>query len=268
MERSAYVTPEAAERRERETRTDFLARRRDLNKRYQSADFDSWLFSRLDVASGEAVLDVGCGTGAQAIEFGRRAGPSGLVCAFDISADSVATLKANPACGKNVEAFVADMVDLGKEVAARWPGRKFNLVHSSYALYYADDVPSVLSQMVDLLLPDGRLAVFTPNQPHGMVDFVRRFAPIPAEVDDSLTFGPRALEPFVRARFKDVAIHHFHNEMQVTELSDAMNFYRATTYFHAPSVAEVEAAISREISQHGAFRYVKNGYLIVGKGAR
>lgn len=268
MSMSAYVNPDAALRRERETRTDFLARRRDLNRRYQSEDFDTWLFSRLDVVPGEAVLDVGCGTGAQAIEFGRRAGPSGSVCAFDISVDSVAALKANPACGENVEAFVADMVDLGEKVAARWPGRRFDLAHSSYALYYADDVPSVLSQMTDLLLPDGRLAVFTPNRPHGMVDFIRRFAPIPAEVDDSLTFGPRMLEPFVRTRFKDVSVHLFHNEMQVTETSDAMSFYRATTYFHEPSVAEVEAAIAREIGERGAFRYEKNGYLIVGRGIR
>src|SRR5436853_4959935 len=76
------------DRPERATQTEFLEKRIEINRAYSSVDFDRWLLRRLQVAPGEDILDVGCGSGAQTIPFSQVVGADGSVSAVDISADS------------------------------------------------------------------------------------------------------------------------------------------------------------------------------------
>ena len=114
------------------------------------------------------------------------------------------------------------------------------------------------------LKPEGKLAVFTPNRPHGMVDFARQFHPIATEIDESLAFGPSVLEPFFRENFWNVVVHFFHNRVRVTNPDDFMSFYRATTYHVLDAEHEIRKKVTEIISNAGFFEYEKNGYLIIG----
>jgi ubiquinone/menaquinone biosynthesis C-methylase UbiE len=249
---------------EQATSTQHLTTRLELNRKYASTDFDAWLMSRLDVGEGEAVLDVGCGTGAQSLPFLKAVGPRGSVSALDISAESVQTLRTRAGNAPNLTAVAADMATLRECINSRFPVKQYDLAHSSYALYYSPQRLRVLETMRDALKPGGRLAVFTPCHPHGMVDFAHRFHAIAPEIDESLTFGPSVLEPFFRGNFWDVVVHFFHNRMRVDSVADFMTFYRATTYY----VRDAEAAIAKEVGERiakaGFFEYEKNGYLIIG----
>ena len=75
------------DRFERATATAFLEKRIEINRAYASADFDAWLLERLSVRSGEDILDVGCGSGAQTVPFATLVGLTGSVSALDISAE-------------------------------------------------------------------------------------------------------------------------------------------------------------------------------------
>ena len=57
----------SGDKAERATATTYLEKRIEINRAYSSVDFDAWLFDRLAVESGENILDVGCGSGAQTI---------------------------------------------------------------------------------------------------------------------------------------------------------------------------------------------------------
>jgi hypothetical protein len=57
--------------------SNLLKKRIEINHAYSSTDFDAWLLERLAVKSGEHVLDVGCGAGAQSIPIAGLVGPSG-----------------------------------------------------------------------------------------------------------------------------------------------------------------------------------------------
>ena len=254
--------------RDRATSRGSLNVRLNLNSRYQSADFHSWLHRRLDVSRGEHILDVGCGTGAQSLRFLDAIGARGTVSALDISSDSVDELLRSANGDPRLTAAVADMADLDAVIRQTFTRRMYTLAHSSYALYYSPARQAVLERMSDALESSGRLAVFTPATPHGMVDIAARFGPVPDLVLESLEFGPAVLEPKFRSLFWEVEIHYFQSDMRVTSLDDFMAFYRATTYFDPDVEGSVRDFAQAEISARGAVSYTKNGYLIIGRDRR
>jgi ubiquinone/menaquinone biosynthesis C-methylase UbiE len=79
------------DRSNRARASNLLKKRIEINHAYSSTDFNAWLLERLAVKSGEHVLDVGCGTGAQSIPIAGLVGPNGSVSSLDISAASIAT---------------------------------------------------------------------------------------------------------------------------------------------------------------------------------
>lgn len=253
------------EKFERATSRASLARRLEVNKAYGSADFDGWLMDRLDARPGEDVLDVGCGTGAQTLLLAARVGPDGSVSTIDISADSIAALREKLPPGARVQAEIADMAELDRIIREVFSVRRYDLAQSTYALYYANERAEVLATMKAALKPGGRLAVFTPNAPHGLVDLAARFGEVPQAVFDSLSFGPDVLHGWFRANLADVAVHHFHNDIAIPTVDEALGFYRATTYYDSRAEPAMRAAIEEQIARKGRFTYEKNGYLIVGR---
>jgi len=252
------------DRERRVTGTDFLERRLEINRGYSSANFDQWLLQRLEVAQGEDLLDVGCGSGAQTVPFSQLVGDRGSVSATDISEDSIALLRTRLGTNANVQLHVADMATLEKTIADVFKVKRYDMAHSSYALYYSPSRLDVLDVMRNSLKQRGRCAVFSPNAPHGLVELASRFATIPNEVSDCLTFGPLVLAPYFKANFARFDVHHFKNVVTVPDANLLIDFYRQTTYHDAAAEDAMREIVNQEISRTGSFKYEKNGYLIVG----
>jgi ubiquinone/menaquinone biosynthesis C-methylase UbiE len=255
----------SGDRQERATNTNYLERRLQINKSYASADFDAWLFSRLAVREGEDVLDVGCGSGAQTVPFAKQVGATGSVSALDISTESVELLKGRLPPGARVRAVASDMALLAEVIARQFDVKRYDLAHSSYALYYSPKRLEVLDVMRGALKEAGRCAVFTPDAPHGLVELASRYSSVPESVFDSLTFGQRVLKPYFDAAFRSVEEHRFHNMLSLPDADVVIEFYRQTTYYDAAAEARIREHVAKEIAANGVFRYEKNGYLIIGR---
>ena len=156
------------------------------------------------------------------------------------------------------------MGDLADVIANRFSTKQYTLAHSSYALYYSTRRLQVLDVMRGALKRGGRCAVFTPDQPHGLVELAARFTSIPREVYDSLLFGTQVLEPYISRHFARFDVHHFHNVVTVPSADILIEFYRQTTYYDAQIEAEMRAVADNEIKRVGSYKYEKNGYLIIG----
>lgn len=245
-----------------------LSTRLDLNKKYQSRDFQQWLMTRLAVGPGENVLDVGCGTGAQSLRFLEAVGQTGSVSSCDISAESIDVLVAQSSNDPRLQALTADMADLPSLIATEFLHKTFTLAHSAYSLYYSPQRDSVLRTMAESLHSSGRVAIFTPISPHGMVDLAAQFSDIPEAVHDVLTAYPAHLQELFREMFWDVRIDLFQSEMRVTSVEDFMDFYKATTYYSEAAEDSIRTYATRAISDQGVITYEKNGFLIQGRAHR
>lgn len=112
---------------------------------------------QLDLArleAGEAVLDVGCGTGTLAIAAARRAGATGAVTGVDPSAELLERARKK---ARRAHAGVAFVQSGGEELP--FPDASFDLVLSSLVLHHLshDALRSSAHEMHRVLKPEGRL---------------------------------------------------------------------------------------------------------------
>lgn len=111
----------------------------------------------LELGPGDGVLDIACGPGNFTRRFGEVVGSSGLAIGIDTSATMLArAARDTPAAARGSVGFV-------RGDATRLPFRdeSFDGVCCFLALHLFADPFAALTEMVRVLTPGGRLAVFT-----------------------------------------------------------------------------------------------------------
>ena len=260
----------SGEKKRRAISSSDLKMRLDLNKKYQSKDFQVWLRKRLAIKNGEQILDVGCGTGAQSIPMAEDAGTHGRVVSLDISSDSIEVLKNSvPEHLKDrISAYTLDMGFLKDFLKENYKDKFYSLAQCSYALYYSPKRIEVLEEMQRRTSPLGRVAVFTPSPPHGMIEFVSKYHDISMPVNDSLYFGENVLRNLFRKCFWEVEVHYFQSVISIDCFEDFKSFYEATTYFNSEYANDVYKGAKDQIEKDGALNFEKCGILLIGSGNR
>ena len=107
----------------------------------------------LNLRTGERVLELGCGGGYYTHDVARFVGPTGRVCAIDISPDQIAAAQARCAEIAWVECTEADIA------APPYGNDEFDVVFAVQALEYLSDLDSALRHIHRMLRPGGRLIV-------------------------------------------------------------------------------------------------------------
>ncbi|PLZ89758.1 hypothetical protein CEN44_12345 [Fischerella muscicola CCMEE 5323] len=104
--------------------------------------------------AGEAVLDVGCGTGAAARCAAEKVGPAGRVAAVDVNAGMIDVAQSlPPVAGATIEWFANSAYELPfAEV-------EFTAVLCAQTLQFLDDRPRALAEMYRVLKPGGPVVV-------------------------------------------------------------------------------------------------------------
>lgn len=133
-----------------------------------AADFDSaplgfWdlagrrTVERLQLAPGNRVLDVCCGTGSSAIPAAEAVGPFGTVLGVDL-ADSLlerASAKATAAGLTNIQFRCADVLQL------RFPRASCDAVICQFGIFQLPDMVAATRLLWSLVAPGGALAITT-----------------------------------------------------------------------------------------------------------
>jgi SAM-dependent methyltransferase len=109
---------------------------------------------RAHLASGERVLDVGCGCGDTTLELGGRVGAAGTVVGVDVSAPMLARARAQAdAAGATNVRF-----EEGDAETHRFPSGAFDLVFSRFGVMFFADPAAAFVNLRAALRRGGRLA--------------------------------------------------------------------------------------------------------------
>ena len=111
------------------------------------------LLARSEVAAGESVLEIGCGTGAATVPFAEAVGERGRVVGIDISEPMLAGARqriAESGFG-NVTLLQADAQ------VHRFEAGRFDLITSRFGVMFFADPVAAFSNLLPAARPDGRL---------------------------------------------------------------------------------------------------------------
>jgi SAM-dependent methyltransferase len=131
------------------------------------ADWAPHVVEMGDVAAGQSVLDVACGTGIVARTAAERVGPTGRVVGVDLN-ESMLTV-AERVCPE-VELRQADVTGLPFEDAT------FDVVLCQMALMFFPDRRAAISEMGRVSKPEGTVVVMVPSSLHAQPAYERLVA--------------------------------------------------------------------------------------------
>ncbi|MSQ53591.1 MAG: class I SAM-dependent methyltransferase, partial [Betaproteobacteria bacterium] len=166
--------------------TEALIQRARLN---QSAthDLEDWIFQQVRIASGMSILDLGCGTGKQIYAIHNKFPETKEIVGVDISPQAVRSVaeKADHHNIKNISAIDCSL----DNILGTMSGRKFNLILSTYAIYYASDQVALIKGLRALLTPGGELFISgfaqgSNKEINSIIARARQYSQEKIEIDD------------------------------------------------------------------------------------
>jgi ubiquinone/menaquinone biosynthesis C-methylase UbiE len=118
-------------------------------------DLEKWIIKQVKLRHDMKVLDLGCGTGKQMFALFRFLSSESKIVGIDISSDAVARVnqRAEKEGIANIKAIVCHLDD----VTTYFKESRFDLILSTYAIYYSKDMLSLLSSLPHLLSDNGQV---------------------------------------------------------------------------------------------------------------
>lgn len=208
-----------------ETTSD-LAVRIDIHNKFGGRDIDSWMLDLIDLKPGSKILDVGCGAGKQCFSYHEYLKGNADITGGDVSEDLLAQARTeNTSHATNIP-FIT--LDFNK----RFPfeDNTFDFTSCCFAIYYAEDVPFTLSEMLRVLKPGGK--AFTtgpmPQNKQLFYDVIREAThkPIPP-MPGSSRYESEFL-PVFQKLFSSVEVHLFENPLTFESAEPFVAYTRAS----------------------------------------
>jgi len=133
------------------------------------AKINHLLLSHAAARPGEAVLDIGCGTGTAALPFASAVMPGGHVTGIDVSGPMLEVARRRSANCSNISYLQADAQ------THNFGAEKFNLLASRFGVMFFTDPVAAFTNLRSALTEDGRLCFvcWAPLQdnPHWQIPF-------------------------------------------------------------------------------------------------
>jgi SAM-dependent methyltransferase len=111
------------------------------------------VMDRAEIASGERVLDVGCGCGQTTLEIARRVGASGFVRGLDISGPMLGDARRR---AREAKLDHVDFVQADAQTHA-FEDDPFDMIYSRFGVMFFADPPAAFANLRSALAPGGRL---------------------------------------------------------------------------------------------------------------
>jgi SAM-dependent methyltransferase len=235
-----------------------LGHRASLNAGAAVHDLEGWIAEQVPVGPGTRVLDLGCGLGKQVFALAPRVVPGGSVLGIDISADAVAAV--NRRAGSEALSHVSARELSLDDCLGALDGGAYDLVLSSYAIYYARDMMKLLGGLRSLLAPAGQAFICGPGAGTNreLIDLLRALLPAgegPPDISDFIGDDDLAA---LASRYAEVRPVRLANRIRFRTLEDVLSWWRHHNLFRPSVQEELARALRRNLDQQHEFVLTKN----------
>lgn len=240
------------------TDTAALARRIQAHQRFGGRDLDGWVREQVEIGEGNRVLDLGCGTGKQALPAARAVGATGRVTAVDLSEEAVAAVRRaadEGGFGDRVETFNAGF----DEVDGVLGDRTFDRVVSCYALYYVREARPLFEALHRRMRPGATLFFCGPARANNreLKEFHHRLQGGEPAGIAAAEFMEGTGQHLARELFGRVEVSTFENPLRF-DSPGALHTYWSSYNLYNPALDDAfRAAAEEHFARAGVFETVK-----------
>lgn len=236
--------------------TNALISRAQLNAAGAKHDLEEWILTLLPPLRGLHVLDLGCGTGKQVFRLAPLVTDAGSILGIDISPDAVAAVRQR-AVAEGLRFVAARQLGLD-DCLEHLADNRFDLIVSSYAIYYAQDLAGLLQGLRSLLNDGGTLFVCGPGEGTNreMQDLVMQYTR--NEVKRIPDFITAAGIDEVASVFSRHVIARLENKIAFDSDEAVLSWWRNHNSFDSTAVDAVGRYLNEHFSQNSSFELTKN----------
>lgn len=137
--------------------TKALKQREQLNNQGSMYNLENWIISQTKPLPGMNVLDLGCGTGKQIFVLAPIVTKKGSILGIDIASEAIGEVKKRAKQAKLLQ--IKTKRTNFENCLALFKNQKFDLIVSTYAIYYAKNMPILLINLKKYLKDDGRIFI-------------------------------------------------------------------------------------------------------------
>ncbi|MDP3562994.1 MAG: methyltransferase domain-containing protein [Methanoregula sp.] len=246
--------------RHRSIRAECLEGRIQENTAAQTTDFNAWVFNRIPVNSGDRVLELCCGTGAQTLHFLRRTGKTGRVVALDIATESLNVLHSKVPNEEQIclTLIESDLDLFDKSLTSHGISQGyFDMIFCSYGLYYSNDASIVLARAKLWLKPGGSLVIVGPFGPNNE-PLYRLLAGCGVEISDYIRFTSqdfmnKVVIPVGALHFNSLTIRTLVNTIVWNSAEHVFTYWKNTTFYDECKKDLVQAHLDQHFETQSAF---------------
>lgn len=239
--------------------TDALVSRARINASKAKHDLEEWMIQLLPPLRGLKVLDLGCGTGKQIFRFAPIVTDEGLIFGVDKSQDAIQVVNQCAKTEKNrsVEAQQMSLDDC----LNRLSGRRFDLIISSYAIYYAKDHAALIKGLRSILTDQGVVFVCGPGK-----DTNREIYEIVNSFIQNSSAQLKPLDDFLRPiqieeiadTYSQFTVSRLENQILFDSADDILSWWKHHNSFESSVSDRVEGIIRRHFESNNIFSLSKN----------
>jgi len=243
---------------EKSQSTNFLNKRMNLNEN-SLRDFDEWSINHLpNIPLNASLLDLGCGTGKQTKLFGDLLSSKSSIYSLDLSADSLKQLNE----AYNSAASLVTINDSFENFKNHIPeDKKFDLIYSFYALYYTNDLSSLMEVIYKSLKKGGSFWVVCPYKGTNIeiFDMLKKYYELDEKVIYSIDLFPKdVVEKACEAGFSSVKYGSLKNKVFFNSQDKLISYLNNTTFYNREFEDEITKDIERVFIKNGQFQVSKN----------
>ena len=202
----------------------------DDNARFGAVDLCDEMLRHLQLASGQSMVDAGCGTGQHLLRFAEAVGANGSARGFDFSEKAIEKARA-----AGIRADVADSANLPLD------DQSIDALSSSFSIYYMPDAKTTLAEWHRVIRPGGRVVISGPAEDTNaeLYAFHREITGDgPADTDlMALGYVAALPAPMAEVGFTDTSVEAFTNPISFPN-ADAFLTYWSNTSLFARSVED------------------------------